>query len=94
MSSSNASSVENSKRDSDVVVLAAQGLRLEPASLMMIGDTPYDISAARKVRMDTIAFTCGGWSTSELRGAVEIYSGPQDLLERFSSSAIHIRARL
>ena len=42
----------------------------------MIGDTPYDIEAATRAGVETIAFRCGGWKDADLRGAVAIYDGP------------------
>jgi hypothetical protein len=54
----------------------------------MIGDTPYDVEAARRARLDAIAFRSGGWKDQDLRGAVAIYDGPADLLERLDESAL------
>ena len=48
----------------------------------MIGDTPYNIEAARRAGVDTIAFRSGGWKDDDLKGAVAIYDGPWELLER------------
>ena len=45
-----------------------------------LGDTPYDIEAAARANVRAIAFRSGGWSDEALRGAVEIYDGPADLL--------------
>jgi len=57
----------------------------------MIGDTPYDIEAATKAKVRTIAFRSGGWSDDDLHGAVEIYDGPADLLTRYDSSLLRKR---
>ena len=54
----------------------------------MIGDTPYDIEAASKAHVRTIAFRSGGWKDDALKGAVEIYNGPDDLLAHYESSII------
>lgn len=54
----------------------------------MIGDTPYDIEAARKVGIGTIAFRCGGWSNSDLSEAIAIYNDPADLLTHYDSSPL------
>jgi phosphoglycolate phosphatase-like HAD superfamily hydrolase len=48
----------------------------------MIGDTPYDVEAASRAGVKTIAFRCGGWDDQALRGAIAIYDGPWDLLAR------------
>src|SRR3569623_786857 len=42
---------------------------VEPARTVMIGDTPYDVRAARDASVDIIAGTCGGWSVEALAGA-------------------------
>jgi phosphoglycolate phosphatase-like HAD superfamily hydrolase len=54
----------------------------------MIGDTPYDIEAARGAGVATIALRCGGWSDEKLEGAIAIYDDPKELLERLAESAL------
>jgi phosphoglycolate phosphatase-like HAD superfamily hydrolase len=54
----------------------------------MIGDTPYDIEAAGKAKVQSIAFRSGGWTDADLKGAAEIYDGPADLLAKYDSSLI------
>ena len=54
----------------------------------MIGDTPYDIEAATRAGLKSIAFRSGGWKDDDLRGAVEIYDGPADLLEHLDQSIL------
>jgi phosphoglycolate phosphatase-like HAD superfamily hydrolase len=54
----------------------------------MIGDTPYDIQAAARAGIRTIAFRSGGWSHAELSGALAIYDGPEDLLRKFDKSVL------
>jgi phosphoglycolate phosphatase-like HAD superfamily hydrolase len=50
----------------------------------MIGDTPYDIEAAQRAGVGTIALRCGGhWSDEQLARAVAIYDDPEDLLEHY-----------
>ena len=61
---------------------------LSPDRMLMIGDTAYDIEAAKKVNVGTIAFRCGGWSDSDLAGAIAIYDGPADLLKHFDDSPL------
>jgi HAD superfamily hydrolase (TIGR01509 family) len=69
-----------SKPDPDIVHAALQKAGSRPDETVMIGDTPYDIEAARRAGVDTIALRCGGWGDEDLRGAVAIYDGPWDLL--------------
>ena len=54
----------------------------------MIGDTAYDIEAARKVHVRTIAFRSGGWKDADLAGALAIYDGPADLLAHYDQSQL------
>jgi phosphoglycolate phosphatase-like HAD superfamily hydrolase len=54
----------------------------------MIGDTPYDIEAARRAGVETIAFRSGGWSDKDLKGAVAIYDGPAHLRREYESSPL------
>jgi len=53
----------------------------------MIGDTPYDIEAADRAGIGTIALRCGGWwSDGDLSRAVAIYADPADLLNHYDVS--------
>jgi phosphoglycolate phosphatase-like HAD superfamily hydrolase len=54
----------------------------------MIGDTPYDVTAAHRAGARAIAVRCGGWSDAELAAADEIYDGPRDLLLRIDRSIL------
>jgi len=62
---------------------------------VVIGDTPYDAEAARKLRLRTIGVRCGGFPDQELldAGAIAIYDGPEDLLARYHESVIGMRSR-
>jgi phosphoglycolate phosphatase-like HAD superfamily hydrolase len=81
--------VESSKPDPDVIGGALRKGRLRPDQAVMIGDTPYDIEAAAKLDVPTIALRCGGWWDDDaLRGATAIYDDPADLLEHYDESAL------
>lgn len=77
------SDAKNSKPDPDIIQAALQKLELDAIRVIMVGDTPYDIEAASKAGVKTIALRCGGWSDSELAGAVDIYDDPADLVENY-----------
>src|SRR6266481_3014471 len=66
ISSSDAS---RSKPDPDVMQVALQRFDLPANQVLTLGDTAYDIEAASKVGVGTIALRCGGWSDRELKGA-------------------------
>lgn len=70
-----------SKPDPDIVHAALTRTRSRAEETVMIGDTPYDIEAAGRTGVATIALRCGGyWSDSDLRGAMAIFDNPADLL--------------
>ncbi len=73
--------VAATKPDSDLIIAALQRLNLPAAKVRMVGDTCYDIEAATKVGVATIAFLCGGSSEQSLQGAAEIYQGPAEFLK-------------
>lgn len=77
-----------SKPDSDVIHAALQKVQAQPSEAMMLGDTPYDIDAAAKAQVQTIAFRCGGWPDSDLMQAVAVYNDPADLLAHYDTSPL------
>lgn len=83
-----AKDASQSKPDPDIMHAAIKKARLEPSELVMLGDTAYDIDAAAKVSIDTIAFRSGGWSDKDLQKAIAIYDGPADLLADYDSSPL------
>jgi HAD superfamily hydrolase (TIGR01509 family) len=73
--------VDNSKPDPDVIGAATKKSKLKASELIMLGDTPYDIEAAAKAGVRTIAVRCGGWWDDDaLEDALAIYEDPGDLL--------------
>ena len=83
-----ASDAKHSKPDPDIVHAAIEESGVPSQQLVMIGDTPYDIEAAAKAKLRTIGFLSGGWTREGLKGAVEIYDGPADLLAHYDSSLL------
>ena len=78
---------EHSKPDPDIVQAALRKSGKTSAHAIMIGDTPYDIQAAKRARVPCIALRCGGWwNDAALADAVAIYDDPADLTARFPSS--------
>ena len=54
------SDVESSKPEPDVVLSAAEKLKLSPAQCAMVGDTPYDATAARRAGVVTLGVGTSG----------------------------------
>jgi HAD superfamily hydrolase (TIGR01509 family) len=79
---------EHSKPDPDIVAAALRRAGAAAGDAVLIGDTPYDIEAARRSGVAVIAFRCGGWTDPDLQGAAAIYDGPWDLLARLDDSPI------
>jgi HAD superfamily hydrolase (TIGR01509 family) len=79
---------DESKPDPDIIQAALTRARVSPEHAIMIGDTPYDIEAARRAGVSTIAFRSGGWGDAALAGAVAIYDGPWDLLACLDESPL------
>jgi HAD superfamily hydrolase (TIGR01509 family) len=77
---------ESSKPDPDIIEAALRKLKMPPGDTLMLGDTPYDIEAAGRAGVKTVAFRCGGWDDEGLKGAIAIYDGPDDLLDNFDRS--------
>ncbi len=82
------SDADNSKPDPDIVHAALADLGLPRDEVIMIGDTPYDVEAAARAGIKTIALRSGGWSDEEFRSAVAIYDDAADLLARYDSSPL------
>lgn len=82
------SDAEESKPAPDIVGVALGKLGLEPAQVVMLGDTPYDIESAAGCQIGTIAVRCGGFSDEQLRGALAIYNDPRDVLAHYAMSPL------
>ena len=79
---------EESKPDPDIIVAALKRAKASAAEAIMIGDTPYDVEAARRAGVKVIGFRSGGWGDDDLDGAIAIYDGPWDLLEKLDESPL------
>ena len=72
---------DRSKPDPDIVLATLQQTGSAPDHTVMIGDTPYDVEAARRAGVRAIALRCGGhWSDVDLEGAIHIVDDPAGLL--------------
>ena len=80
---------EKSKPHPDIFLAALDRLKLSAGNVVVVGDTPYDVEAAKKAGMKTTGLLCGGFSEESLRdaGAVDIYRDPGHLLDVLEAAA-------
>jgi HAD superfamily hydrolase (TIGR01549 family) len=86
-----ADQVAHSKPKPDVFIAALRTLgHLQPDEAIAIGDTPYDVEAAKKIDLPIIGLLCGGFPEDVLRdeGACAIFRDPADLLDRYYQSPL------
>jgi HAD superfamily hydrolase (TIGR01509 family) len=88
--STTSADVESAKPAPDLLRTAAEAHGLDPARTVAVGDTIWDVRAARAAGFPVIAVTCGGISRQELleEGADEVYDDPADLLAHLDDSLI------
>ena len=87
---SSAGDSERSKPDPDIVKAALRMSGSLAAHSVMVGDTPYDVEAAARAKVPSIALRCGGWwGDAALSGATAIYDDPADLLARIEESPLN-----
>lgn len=57
---------------------------------IVVGDTPYDVIAAKRCGVNTIALLCGGFAADVLReaGAIAIFDDIAQLLDHFDESPL------
>ncbi|GEO99302.1 HAD family hydrolase [Methylobacterium haplocladii] len=85
---------ERSKPHPDIFEAALTKLApLDTASILVVGDTPYDAEAAGKAGLATVGVLCGGFPEADLSaaGCIAIYRDPQDLLDGFDRSPLAAR---
>jgi HAD superfamily hydrolase (TIGR01509 family) len=82
--------VANAKPAPDSFVLAAQRLGVSPQDSIVIGDSPWDLLAAQRMKALGVGLLCGGYAESELEraGAYRVYEDPGDLLAHIEELGI------
>ncbi len=83
--------VERTKPAPDLVKAALAKLgRNGPSSAVMVGDSPWDVEAARRAGVPTIAVLTGGFSAAELEdaGAVAVLESIAELRERLEDALL------
>jgi HAD superfamily hydrolase (TIGR01509 family) len=73
--------VENTKPKPDLVHAALDKVDGQPDDALLIGDTVWDVEAAHRAGVDTLAVRTGGFSEQELRdaGARDVFTSVEEL---------------
>lgn len=82
--------VDSSKPDPDIVHTALDKAGLSAERAVFVGDTVWDVEAARRANVPCLCVLSGGISESELRdaGAIAVYDDVAHLLREFDDSAL------
>jgi HAD superfamily hydrolase (TIGR01509 family) len=84
---------KRSKPDPDIIGAALRRAKVEPAQAILLGDTPYDVEAARRAGVATVAVRSGGWDDASLADAVKVYADAAALLAEWDESPFALLAR-
>jgi HAD superfamily hydrolase (TIGR01509 family) len=76
--------VAHAKPDPDLFLAAAALLGIEPQHAFVVGDSVWDLLAARRAGSIGVGLLSGGYGREELEraGAYRVYADPADLLAR------------
>ena len=80
------------KPDPDLLFAAMRRLDAAPGDCMVIGDSTWDIPAARRAVALAVGVLSGGYPKEELfrAGAFRVYRDPADLLENLDELGIEV----
>jgi HAD superfamily hydrolase (TIGR01509 family) len=84
--------VQRAKPDPDLFLAAAQRLNVPIARAMVVGDSVWDLLAARRAGCLGVGLLSGGYGKEELEqvGAYRVYLDPADLLTHLDEVGIRI----
>ncbi len=87
--------VERAKPDPDLFLAAAAALDVDVGDSMVIGDSVWDLLAARRARALGIGLLSGGYGRDELEraGAYRVYEDPADLLRHLDEVGVRVPSR-
>jgi HAD superfamily hydrolase (TIGR01509 family) len=87
--------VEAAKPAPDLFYLAAQKLEREPGDCFVVGDSVWDILAARRMKAAAVALRTGGFDGHELQesGAYRVYADPLELGESLEQLGLSVATR-
>jgi HAD superfamily hydrolase (TIGR01509 family) len=80
--------VDAAKPHPDLLQVAVRDHGLDPDRTVVVGDTVWDVEAAKSAGLPCVGLLCGGISAAELSGAVAVYDDPAALLDQLGSSPI------
>jgi HAD superfamily hydrolase (TIGR01549 family) len=82
--------VRHAKPDPDLFLACAALLDVEPRHAMVVGDSVWDLLAARRAGALGIGLQSGGYGREELEraGAFRVYGDPADLLSRLDETGV------
>ncbi|MEV4178425.1 HAD family hydrolase [Nonomuraea sp. NPDC049709] len=82
--------VRRAKPDPDLFLAGAALVRVDPAHAMVVGDSVWDLLAARRAGALGIGLLSGGYGRDELEraGAFRVYADPADMLDRLDELGV------
>jgi HAD superfamily hydrolase (TIGR01509 family) len=82
--------VRHAKPDPDLFLAAAALLGVEPRNAMVVGDSVWDLLAARRAGALGIGLMSGGYGREELEraGAYRVYADPAEMLDRLDELGV------
>ena len=84
--------VRHAKPDPDLFLAAAALLGVEPQHAMVVGDSVWDLLAARRAGSLGIGLQSGGYGREELEraGAYRVYADPAEMLSRVDEIGVRL----
>jgi HAD superfamily hydrolase (TIGR01509 family) len=82
--------VENTKPQPDLVNAALERAGGSAEDAVMVGDTPWDVDAAKQAGVGTLAVRTGGFGVDELleAGAIEVYESVAELRSKLDETGL------
>jgi HAD superfamily hydrolase (TIGR01549 family) len=82
--------VQHAKPDPDLFLAAAEKLGVDIADSVVVGDSIWDLLAARRARALGVGLLSGGYGREELEraGAYRVYNDPADLLKHLDEVGV------
>jgi phosphoglycolate phosphatase-like HAD superfamily hydrolase len=82
--------VARAKPDPDLFLAAADALQVSITSSVVVGDSVWDLLAAKRARALSVGLLSGGYGQDELEraGAYRVYDDPADLLRHLDEMGV------